>query len=68
MALFNRDEFNVEPLLGLSAGDRPRNTCGPVGRNHWHDPAEHCSDPELANLALNPVTETDSTENVPTKP
>src|SRR6266545_2420367 len=52
MALFNRDEFNVEPLLGPSARDRPRNTCGRGGRNYWHDPAEHGSDPELANLAL----------------
>ncbi len=52
MALCNRDEFNVEPLLESSARDRPRNTCGRVGRNYWNDPAEHRSDPELANLAL----------------
>src|SRR4029434_11025041 len=52
MELVNRDEFNVEPLLGPSARDRPRNTCGRVGRKHWHDPTEHRSDPELANLAL----------------
>src|SRR4030095_507037 len=55
MELVNRDEFNVEPLVGPSACNPPRNSCRRVGRNHWHDPAEHRSDPEFANLACNSV-------------
>src|SRR4029453_12583145 len=51
--LVNRTEFNVEPLLESSARNRPRNSCRRVGRNHWHDPTEHRSDPEFADLARN---------------
>ena len=52
MALFNRAEFNVEPILEPSARNPPRNSCRRVGGNHWHDSTEHRSDPEHANVAF----------------
>src|SRR4029077_17209409 len=33
------------------ARNRPRNSCRRVGRNHWHDSAEHRSDPEFPDVA-----------------
>jgi membrane protease YdiL (CAAX protease family) len=54
MALFNRAESNVEPLLEPSARNRPRNSCRRVGRNHWHDSTERRSDPEFADVASIP--------------
>src|SRR5439155_24551513 len=52
VALFNRAEFDVEPLVEPSARNRPRNSCRRVGRNHWHDSTEHRCDPKFADIAL----------------
>ena len=52
-ALVSHTEFNVESLLGPSARNLPRNSCRRVSCNDWHDSAEHRSDPEFANFALN---------------
>ena len=53
IALVSHTEFNVESLLGPSARNLPRNSCRRVSCNDWHDSAEHRSDPEFANFALN---------------
>src|SRR6266498_1822624 len=51
MALFNRAESNIEPLLESSACNPPRNSCRRVGRNHRNDSAEHRGNSEFANVA-----------------
>jgi len=53
MTLFNRAEFNVEPILEPPARNPPRNSCCRVGRNHWHDSTEHRSDSEFSDVTLN---------------
>ena len=53
MALFNWADSNVEPLLEPSARNRPRNSCGRVGRKPWRDSTERRSDPQFADFALN---------------
>src|SRR5438552_16928627 len=53
MALFNRADSNVEPLLEPSARNRPRTSCGRAGRKPWHHSTERRSDPQFADFALN---------------